>query len=349
MEILDISLRAASTSLLLLGIFVLLRDARGTKIGRLSILFMLGVVGYLISSAPFNAELPEWLRIVGFLAAIPNIVFFWMMGRALFEDDFSPSIFGWALAIVMVGGGLLEIYVDLPGQVGQLLKNTASLIRFALIAHVMMLALKGRDQDLIEQRRLFRLVFVTVICIYVGITLLVEFALTEEGPPLWLNLVNVSTLAVVVGFVVSYLVSLRADDFVTDLIHVEDQPAAPTAEELADISAADKVLLERLTHAMEEERIWLDEGVSIGLLATKLRTQEHRLRRLINQQLGFKNFSQFLNSYRIAEAQEALRDPDQAHLPILSIALGLGFGSIGTFNRAFKDQVGVTPSEYRRV
>lgn len=347
MEILDISLRAASAALLLLGIFVLLRDAHRTQIGWLGSLFMLGVIGYLISSAPFNDQLPHWLRITGLFVAVPNLVFFWMLGRALFEDNYRTSWFGWALAVGMVTAGMIQIYADIPESADRLIRGAGSVIRFGLIAHVMVLALRGRESDLIERRRLFRLVFVTVICVYAGIISMVEFALTSEGPPLWLNIINITSLSLIIGFTVSYLVSLRSDEFVTVLIHEEDKPS-PKVEELEAISPADKAVLERLTQAMEQDRIWLDEGLTIGKLATALKTQEHRLRRLINQQLGFKNFAQFLNSYRVAEAQSALRDPDQAHLPILSIALGLGFGSIGTFNRAFKDQVGVTASDYRR-
>jgi AraC-like DNA-binding protein len=44
-----------------------------------------------------------------------------------------------------------------------------------------------------------------------------------------------------------------------------------------------------------------------------------------------------------------LADPGQAEVPILTIALDAGFGSIGPFNRAFKAQTGLTPSEYRRA
>ena len=49
------------------------------------------------------------------------------------------------------------------------------------------------------------------------------------------------------------------------------------------------------------------------------------------------------------EAEAALGDPAQAAVPILTIALDAGFGSIGPFNRAFKAHTGVTPSEYRRA
>jgi AraC-like DNA-binding protein len=36
-------------------------------------------------------------------------------------------------------------------------------------------------------------------------------------------------------------------------------------------------------------------------------------------------------------------------VPILTIALDAGFQSIGPFNRAFKAETGMTPSEFRRT
>jgi AraC-like DNA-binding protein len=73
------------------------------------------------------------------------------------------------------------------------------------------------------------------------------------------------------------------------------------------------------------------------------------LRRLINGQLGHRNFSAFVNGYRLSEVVAALADPSQAEVPILTIALDAGFGSIGPFNRAFKAHTGLTPTEYRRA
>jgi AraC-like DNA-binding protein len=84
-------------------------------------------------------------------------------------------------------------------------------------------------------------------------------------------------------------------------------------------------------------------------LSQKLDIPEYRLRHLINRQLGHRNFSAFVNSYRLAEAEAALSDPSQVAVPILTIALDAGFGSIGPFNRAFKAHTGLTPSEYRRA
>ena len=73
------------------------------------------------------------------------------------------------------------------------------------------------------------------------------------------------------------------------------------------------------------------------------------MRRLINSELGYRNFSSFLNSHRIAEAQAALADPAQAEVPVITIAMDAGFQSLGPFNRAFKAVTGVTPTEYRRM
>jgi AraC-like DNA-binding protein len=68
---------------------------------------------------------------------------------------------------------------------------------------------------------------------------------------------------------------------------------------------------------------------------------------LINQQLGHRNFNAFVNQWRLAEAKAALADPAQWATPISTIALDAGFGSLGPFNRAFKADTGLTPTEYR--
>ena len=91
------------------------------------------------------------------------------------------------------------------------------------------------------------------------------------------------------------------------------------------------------------------DNVTIGSLATRLGIPEYRLRRLINQRLGYRNFNVFLNNHRIEEAKAALADPAQAEVPVITIAMDAGFQSLGPFNRAFKAVTGVTPTEYRRL
>jgi AraC-like DNA-binding protein len=104
-----------------------------------------------------------------------------------------------------------------------------------------------------------------------------------------------------------------------------------------------------LMRLMADERVYRHDNLTIGTLATKLRIPEYRLRRLINQKLGYRNFNAFLNNHRIEEAKAALADPAQAEVPVITIAIDAGFQSLGPFNRAFKAMTGVTPSEYRRL
>jgi AraC-like DNA-binding protein len=99
---------------------------------------------------------------------------------------------------------------------------------------------------------------------------------------------------------------------------------------------------------MEEEKVYRREGFGVSALVAALDVPEYRVRRLINQRLGHRNFSSFVNGYRLAEATAALADPAQADVPILTIALDTGFQSIGPFNRAFKAHTGMTPTAYRK-
>ena len=96
-----------------------------------------------------------------------------------------------------------------------------------------------------------------------------------------------------------------------------------------------------------EEGAYRQEGLSIRGLADRVGTQEHKLRQMINAELGFKNFNAFLHHYRIREAQRALTDPARAHLGVAQIAYEVGYRSLGTFNKAFKDVTGRTPTEIR--
>src|SRR3990167_322688 len=95
--------------------------------------------------------------------------------------------------------------------------------------------------------------------------------------------------------------------------------------------------------------VWREEGLAVASLAAKVGVPEHQLRALINGQLGHRNFSAFLNSYRLEEARRLLSDPAQARRQVLQIALDVGYGSIAPFNRAFKEATGMTPTEFRKA
>ena len=111
---------------------------------------------------------------------------------------------------------------------------------------------------------------------------------------------------------------------------------------------ADDRLAAALDQAMREQRLYRGEGLSIAGLAAHLDVPEYRLRRVINQRLGHRNFNAFVNAWRLQDTYDALSDPRHRDRPVLTIALEAGFQSIGPFNRAFKAATGLTPTEFRQ-
>ena len=124
---------------------------------------------------------------------------------------------------------------------------------------------------------------------------------------------------------------------------------AKASDDQSKPAAIEPALLRRLEQLMTVERIYRREGLTIGSLSAELGVPEYRLRQLINEGLGYRNFNAFLNHYRIGEAKAALVDPEQVEVPVLTIAMDTGFQSIGPFNRAFKAATNLTPTEFRRL
>ena len=104
---------------------------------------------------------------------------------------------------------------------------------------------------------------------------------------------------------------------------------------------------EKLQRLMADEQPWLEPELTLADLATRLRTNTSLLSHVINTGCG-QNFNDFVNRYRVAEAERKLQDPRLAHYSLVGIALESGFNSKSTFNRVFKKLAGRTPSEVAR-
>ena len=74
----------------------------------------------------------------------------------------------------------------------------------------------------------------------------------------------------------------------------------------AAVSLTHDPLITELTRLMSEERLYADHHLRIGSVAARLKVPEYQLRRAINQRLGYRNFNQFINQYRIDEAARRL-------------------------------------------
>jgi len=105
---------------------------------------------------------------------------------------------------------------------------------------------------------------------------------------------------------------------------------------------------ERIITLMKTEKPYLDPNLRLGELASKLEMSTSHFSEVLHY--SFKeNFYNFINFYRVLEAQELMKQPQYKTAKIIAIAFDSGFKSKTTFNRVFKNYTGHTPSEYRKT
>lgn len=108
-----------------------------------------------------------------------------------------------------------------------------------------------------------------------------------------------------------------------------------------------KRLASQLSAHMESEKPFLNEELSLPLLAEQSSISRPYLSQIINQEYGM-NFYDFVNRFRVEEAKKRLISKEYEHLSVLGIAFECGFKSKSSFNRYFKKYCGVSPSEYKK-
>ncbi len=125
------------------------------------------------------------------------------------------------------------------------------------------------------------------------------------------------------------------------------QTAEATSTSRPALDAREQKILGRLRGLMVTDEAFRDPDLTLSRLSRRLEVPEHRLRRIIHLGEGGRNFSLYLNGYRIAAVKAALETEEDA--TILSLALEAGYNSLSAFNRAFLALEDVTPSAYRRA
>lgn len=341
METAELVLRFAGVAQLAVLVAVLAREAPRTRVAVYACLFLLGLGGYLMCPLFGGQWDVGFAALPVFLLCFSVAALFWLFSRAWFDDGFRLTWPVAGLALLPALLGTWQRFVG-PAVLGE--PETASLLAhkflslgFALAAVVQ--ARLGRDDDLIDSRRRLRDLFVVLTAGYIVAVVAVEIYAIDRGPLPVLELVNL-------GLILALLTAGSAVVFRADGLFATAPPTAQVPS--ATLGEVDRAVLGRLTQWIEEETGYRESGLTIGALAARLDVQEHRLRRVINRDLGFRNFSDFLNHYRLRDARARLADPAEARVPVLTIALDLGYGSLSPFNRAFKATTGLTPREYRR-
>jgi AraC-like DNA-binding protein len=345
---LELILRTVGTVQLVVLAGLMLRTRRRHHVARIGAMLCMSVGAFLLTSMPNAGKLLGVLLYPLTAICSTHPVWFWLFAAALFADGFRftrrhlACVAGMGLAGMLYQWTLQPDWSDAVAwrvQALGLVFGGASLV-FAGLAPITVFA--GRRADLDERRRGARNWFVPLVTLYLAVVTVVQVTATFLGQPRSAELfvlANLALIDVLVTIAVLSFVQIR----VVNWLDLTDP--APNTDSL---SRLERSVLERLNRDFVPGRLYAREALTITALAELLDTQEHVLRRVINRGLGFRNFNDFLHSHRLREAAARLSDPDARRLPVLTIALESGYGSIGPFNRAFKKRFGMTPTEYRR-
>lgn len=342
---LDIALRGATVALLLVLSASLFRDFGTVLAGRLAAAFALGSAAHAVTYS-IGAVSPVSSAHAPLIAlSTGNVVVFWLFTRALFDETFGMRWWHALIWAAVAAFSFVNCMWIAPASGARLSIIAVNLLALGFIALAVAQTIASWSSDLVEGRRRVRVFIVSAAALYGGLNAVLQISISGSGAAEIVNTVNSAVLAAVVAAISIAMMRVDgADLFPAATVQVGAGDAA-----VVESSAADQKLVDALMRLMGDERIYRHDNITIGTLATRLAIPEYRLRRLINQRLGYRNFNVFLNEHRIAEAKAALADPSQAEVPVITIAMDAGFQSLGPFNRAFKAITGVTPTEYRRL
>jgi AraC-like DNA-binding protein len=342
----DIALRGATVALLLVLAASLFRGFGTVLAGRLAAAFALGSAAHAVSSS-IGSTSPVSMGHAPLIAlSTGNVVVFWLFTRALFDEAFKLRWWHAPVWAAVVAFSFVNCMWIAPASSARISIVAINLVALGFIALAVTQTIASWSADLVERRRGVRILIVSAAAIYGGINAVLQILMPGAQRVELVNTANSAVLAAVVATICYAMMRIDGADLFpapSEVAPVTIAPAAAAAE-----AAHDQKLVDALMRLMGDERIYRHDNITIGTLATKLGIPEYKLRRLINQRLGYRNFNVFLNNHRIEEAKAALSDPTQAEVPVITIAMDAGFQSLGPFNRAFKAITGVTPTEYRR-
>ena len=349
-EILDLFIRFATCGMLFfLAAYLCKKNYTITTWPSLALIVCISA--YVLLTTPIPNRDYGWLRQPLLLATdLTSLAILWFSQAVLAPKSLSSNlakriyvpIFMWCLF-------LTGFFLFTPGR--GIIHDLSHLVGLIVLMIVLIRAALGYWDDLVDRRRNMRLILILGCSTYMTILTLFEFVFLDVKDTTMFSISNASSI-----LALSFYIAAKVIFNDNNRIEVSNKP---TVNEKDCSDAIEQLIVkqdERLTaqqkeldklNGLMEQGLFKEQELTVKRLAQKMELPEHQLRVLINQELGFTNFSHYLNSYRIPSVCEQLKQVDQKQIPILTIALDTGYGSIASFNRAFKQQMAMTPTQYR--
>ncbi|MEJ2622529.1 MAG: helix-turn-helix domain-containing protein, partial [Candidatus Thiodiazotropha sp.] len=328
--------------------------------------FLFGPLTYLYVTAltarsGFRFSLQQWRHflpfLIGFLLLIPLMLLDQQQLQSLLSDqaEQQDTDILWAeLSVILVGVlAILQMAIYLGLSIKRLLKHQHNVEQqFSFLEQISLAWLKN-----------LLLAFVILYFSYLADVFLAELLAFPE------EVIGIHFLLIVLVIYTMGYMGLRQPAIFTQF-HQADPNNIGQCEKAQQSSASGKqngsdpaatqtkyqrsaldsetsqLLYQELQKHMDEQRAFLDSKLTMPQLAAQLSISANYLSQVINEQAEC-NFFDFINRYRIVEAQRRLTT-ETGQINILAIALDAGFNSKSAFYTAFKRHTGQTPSQYRK-
>ena len=240
--------------------------------------------------------------------ALPLAAFAGAQGLARLEDG--ATFYEWLVILGIVAGGVAMLTVWLErGMLDVLRQEKEGQARFWLV--MTLLLMNGA--------------FLATM-------------LVSLGP--WLAAGQVMMIRTILGLGLVYLSGTSLFRIYPQSVKMALRAAQKAA---AGLSHDDRVLAQKIERLLDMDKVYQEPTYSRSDLARELNVAETAISRVINIYFG-KSFPQVLNERRVADAQRLLRETPA---PVKQVAEDVGFNSMATFNRVFREATGQTPTEYR--
>ncbi|MBS9463918.1 AraC family transcriptional regulator [Flagellimonas sp. 389] len=99
----------------------------------------------------------------------------------------------------------------------------------------------------------------------------------------------------------------------------------------------------KLVELMEKNKLYQNPNLRLNDIALELGISVHQTSQIINQRFG-QDFNTFVNTYRVTEAIRLFRITENPSIG--EVLFEVGFNNKATFNKAFKNYVHMTPTEF---
>ncbi|BDX08068.1 helix-turn-helix domain-containing protein [Planctobacterium marinum] len=317
--------------LLAILLVIITRDFYKVLAARVFLILLIATAGFLLDRIVPD----EWRWLTASLTgALPAL--FWLLCQYVFARRPDVKTLWGALAFYSFFAPIVAriFSISSTDQLYLVAKQIPVYVEYVIMLHGIWVVVVNWSDDLVDSRRELRGAFLSVVgaaLIWASWTL--NFGYGERN---WLP-----ALISVAALIVAMILLKGRKGVLLSTVPVVDKTAQ---QEKKKSTSQQEIEAAKLTEIMNAG-FYRTEKLTLSMLAQKMQLPEYKTRSLINQTLGYRNFNDYINQLRIADASKRLISDLEA--PILNVALDVGYRTLSSFNRAFKEIQGLNPTDYR--